>query len=108
MLDHTPWIARSHPGRPTVPLELSPEQREQLNAVLRSGKTEQRLARRAQALLMLADGVAAMDVADLLGVNERTMRRWKERFSCDDPVIHLADAPRSGRPRALSRPRTAR
>lgn len=107
MIDHTPWIDRSHPGRPTVPLELCPAEREEAEALLRAGTTEQRVARRAQALLMLADGVAAMDVARLVGVNERTMRRWVERFKCDKPSEKLADAPRSGRPRALSRTKTA-
>lgn len=107
MIDHTPWIARSHPGRSTVPLRIDPAEREEAEALLHAGTTELRVTRRAQALLMLADGVPAMAAARWIGVNERTMRRWVERFRCAKPAEKLADAPRSGRPRALSRSPTA-
>jgi transposase len=56
------------------------------------------VALRAQALLMMADGVAAADVAVVLGVHERTVFRWRKRFACENPSARLADAPRSGRP----------
>lgn len=90
-----------------MPVRIDPAEREEAEALLRAGTTEQRVARRAQALLMLADGVAAMDAARLIGVDERTMRRWVARFRCAKPSEKLADAPRSGRPRALSRTKTA-
>ena len=85
-----------------MPLALSAEQRESVEAALRPAKAQQRITKRASALLMLADGVAAMDVAKLLGVHQRTVRRWKTRFSCACPADALADAPRSGRPPSLS------
>ena len=86
-----------------MPLALSAEQRESVEAALRPAKAEQRIVKRACALLMLADGVAAMDIAKVLRVNERTVRRWKSRFTCACPSDVLADAPRSGRPPSLSR-----
>jgi hypothetical protein len=88
--------------RPTVPLAFAPEERERAKAVLRVSKMEQRVAVRAQALLMMADGVAAADVATLLGVNERTVFCWRRRFVCALLSEKLADAPRSGRPPSLS------
>jgi hypothetical protein len=106
MINYASLVARPHAGRPTVPLALAPEERERAKAVLRVSKTEQRVAVRAQALLMMADGVAAADVAILLGVNERTVFRWRRRFACALPSEKLADGPRSGRPPSLSPTRT--
>ena len=108
MIDPTPWAGRVHPGPRTVPLELSAGQRMDLDAVLRREKAENRIVRRAHALLFMAEGVPASDIAMVLGVHARTVERWRVRFTCSDPVIKLADAPRSGRPPSLSRKPTAR
>jgi transposase len=78
--------------------------REKIEAIVRVPSTEQRVAKRGQAILLLADAVATADVAMLVGVNERTVRKWKNRFDCESPVDKLADDPRSGRPASLSRP----
>jgi transposase-like protein len=102
-------VARERPGPPTKPLALSPEQREAVEAAIRPGKTELRIARRAQALLLMADGVSTYDTAKLLGVHVRTVFEWRERFrNTDNPAAKLADAPRSGRPLSLSRTPTPR
>ena len=103
MIDYGPLVDRAHPGRRTVPLALAPEERTRVEAALRPATAEQRIVKRAQALLMAADGVPGADIARALGVNERTVRRWRERFSCPQPSDKLADAPRSGRPPSLSR-----
>jgi transposase len=87
---------------------LSGEQRADLEMAMRPEKAERRIVTRAQAALLLADGVPTSDVAKLLGVHLRTVEKWRVRFSCADPVKMLADAPRSGRPRALSRKPIAR
>lgn len=108
MTDYSPLVDRPHPGRPTVPLALAREERRHVEAALRPRKAEQRIVKRAKALLMLADGVAAMDVAKFLHINERTVRRWRKRFACAKPSEKLADAPRSGRPASLSPKRTRR
>jgi hypothetical protein len=108
MIDYGAVAGRAHGGRPTIPLVLSAEQRAKVEAVLRPAKAEQRLVRRAQALLMMADGVPGTDIAWLLGLHVRTVQEWRSRFDCDDPVAKLADAPRSGRPPSLSQPPTQR
>jgi DNA-directed RNA polymerase specialized sigma24 family protein len=102
MIDSTSLVDRPHPGRLTVPLALAADERRSVEEALRPAKAEQRIVLRAQALLMLSDGVAAMDVAKVLGVNERTVRKWRKRFACSKPSAKLADAPRSGRPPSLS------
>lgn len=72
--------------------------------MLRCGTTELRVARRAQALLLMAEGVGLGDIARLVGVNLRTVEEWRSRFQkAADPLAALADAPRSGRPPSLSR-----
>lgn len=70
---------------------------------MRPAKAEQRVVRRAQALLMMADGVPGTDIARLLGVDVATVQKWRRRFECENPGDKLADAPRSGRPPSLSR-----
>lgn len=103
MIDSGPWVSRVRSGPPTKPLPLTPKQRAAVEAELRAGKTELRIARRAQALLLMADGVSTKDTATLVGVHVRTVWEWRERFrDAKDPASKLADAPRSGRPRALS------
>jgi transposase len=86
-----------------VPVPLTPEQRERVEAMLRRAKIEKRTYLRGRALLMMADGVPANRVAWALKVHERTAEKWRRRFRQGDPIAMLADAPRAGRPRALSR-----
>jgi transposase len=91
-----------------VPLELSAEERAALAAVLRPATVEKRVALRAQAVLLMADAVPAVDIAKLLGVHKDTVGDWrKHRCRGPAPSQQLKDAPRSGRPRALSRKQTA-
>src|SRR5579863_10170518 len=103
MIDPTPWANRPHPGPRAAPLELSAEQRMDLEAAMRPEKAQRRIVTRAQAVLLMADGVPTCDVAMLVGVHQRTAEKWRVRFTYDDPVKKLADAPRSGRPPSLSR-----
>ncbi len=90
-----------------MPLKLSPEQRIDIEAAMRPEKAERRIVTRAQAVLFMADGVPACDIAMVLGVHERTVFKWRKRFECEAPALKLADAPRSGRPPSLSRTPTA-
>jgi hypothetical protein len=90
-----------------VPVALTPEQREHVEALLRRAKVEKRIYLRGRALLLMADGVPANRVAWTLRIHERTAEKWRHRFRKGDPVAMLADAPRAGRPRALSRTPTA-
>jgi hypothetical protein len=109
MIDSAPWVDRPHPGPRAQRLVLAPEQREQAEALLRSGTTLLRVARRAQALLLMDDGVGPGDIAHLLGVHKRTVLDWRSHFKrAANPLDELADAPRSGRPPSLSPKRMRR
>jgi transposase len=59
---------------------LSPRQRADLMALLRDGHTEQRLARRAHALLLLDDGWSCEKVADALYLDDDTVRTWRKIY----------------------------
>ncbi|MBA3844779.1 MAG: helix-turn-helix domain-containing protein [Actinobacteria bacterium] len=91
-----------------MPLELSPEQRAHFEAAVRPATAERRIVQRAQAALLMADGVPASDISMLIGIHHRTVEKWRARFDCANPMEKLADAPRSGRPPSLSRRRIAR
>lgn len=92
-----------HPGRPTIPLPLTVEQRAAIEAALRPATAEQRVVRRARAVLLMAEGHTAAEVARRTGVHPRTIEKWRVRFGGADPVGRLTDAPRAGRPRSFVR-----
>src|SRR5512144_865591 len=64
----------------------SPGQREALEVLARSGTTPFREVRRAQALLMAADGLPNVQIAAAVGVTPVTVRAWRTRFAEEGPV----------------------
>jgi hypothetical protein len=65
---------------------LPAEVLEKIEAIVRLPSTEQRLAKRGQAVLLMAAAVGTSDIAMLVGVNERTVRKGKKRFACESPM----------------------
>ena len=59
---------------------LSVSQRMELLALLRSGRVEQRLARRANVLLLLDDGWSCEKVAEALYLDDDTLRGWRKTY----------------------------
>ena len=74
---------------------------DQLQSWLRATKTPAGLARRAQAMLLLADGQSYAATSRQIGMRERHVRKWAKRFLRGGPA-GLRDAPRSGRPPVFS------
>jgi transposase len=60
---------------------LSPADRAALVALARSGSAAHRLARRANALLLLDDGWSCEAVAKVLYLDDDTVRGWAKRYS---------------------------
>jgi transposase len=79
-----------------VDLVLSDADRCVLERRVRAHKASQRL-RRARIVLGLAGGVSVRRVARELGVDEKTVARWRDRF-VSRGLEGLEDRPRSGRP----------
>ena len=81
-----------------VEVALTDEQRASLQSWLAAGKTERRLAFRAQVILALAEGLGNAAVAERLATRPATVSKWRGRFARGG-VAGLADAPRAGKPR---------
>ena len=82
-------------------VELLPEDREQLEAWLRSSTVRKSLAERARILLLSAEGLSTDAIAGKLDVASRTVQRWRRR-SREEGLAGLSDHPRSGQPRKLT------
>jgi transposase len=76
---------------------LTSEERATLRSWLAAGKTEQRVAFRAEVILALAEGLSNEAVAARLGARPATVSKWRGRFAREG-LCGLADAPRSGKP----------
>ena len=77
---------------------LTEEQRATLRSWVAAGKTERRLAFRAQVILALAEGLGNVAVAERLGTRQATVSKWRGRFARGG-IAGLSDAPRAGKPR---------
>ena len=60
---------------------MSDGQREALRVLARSQTAPHRQVRRAEALLLAADGVANTRIAERVGVKPATVRAWRTRFA---------------------------
>ncbi len=60
---------------------LSPRERSDLKGLLRDGHTEQRVARRANAMLLLDDGWNCERVAKALYLDDDTVRDWRKLYA---------------------------
>lgn len=83
---------------------LNDRQRGELEALLARTPSAKEWCR-ARALLWLADGRSAVEVAELLLVSRQSVYNWADRFErrvALDLRARLLDAPRSGRPPTAS------
>lgn len=82
-------------------LSITPEQRQELEVLSRSGKSESRLVERAQIILCWYQGMSYIETKEKLNVTEMMIRKWRNRFETHG-IIGLKDAPRSGKPPVIS------
>ena len=95
-------IASSRHGPPTKRvILLSTDEQQELARLVRAGKTEHRLVRRARVVLLRAEGVPVSVIGEQLGMHHETVLLWCDRFM-KERLTGLRDRPRSGRPRSLS------
>lgn len=78
-----------------TPLSLTPEQRSTLEAWVRAGKTERRLAERARIVLAAGDGESTISIARSQRQRPATVSKWRLRFA-QDGLAGLQDASRPG------------
>ena len=84
-------------ARPKLPLTLTAPQRADLQRILRSPSTPQKLVRRVRIIELAAQGQANNHIAQTLKTSTVTVGLWRQRF-IDWGLAGLAEAPRPGRP----------
>jgi transposase len=83
-------------------LALTDEQRVVLLRRTRSKGSPARMVERARIVLLAADGVPGLEIAERVGCSEPTVIRWRSRFA-EHGLAGLADEPRSGKPPTIPR-----
>jgi putative transposase len=92
------------PGPKPPQIELTGDERVQLENLVRAQRTGQALARRARVVLLAALGYSNMDIARLIPMDEEAVGLWRRRWAkCQHVPLEevsvterLADAPRPG------------
>lgn len=69
--------------------------------MIRSGRTEQRMARRAAVVLLSAQGLAKKQIAARTSATVKTVRKWEKRYLASG-IKGLYDLPRQGAPSKFS------
>src|SRR5215467_10575247 len=88
-------------GRPTKPLNLTPEEKEKLAMLARRPKSAQAIAMRARIVLACAEGLSNGAAANKLRITGATVGKWRERFRVGR-LEGLLDEPRPGAPRSIT------
>jgi transposase len=88
-------------GRPTKPLNVTPQEKEKLSMLARRPKSAQAIAMRARIVLGCHDGLSNGEVAKRLRITGATVCKWRERFRVER-LEGLLDEPRLGAPRSIS------
>jgi transposase len=84
-----------------VAIELSDEERAQLEAWTRRRTSAQALAQRSRIVLAAAEGLNNTEIAGRLGVHRNMVAKWRRRFA-EHRLDGLSDEPRPGQPRKIS------
>src|SRR4051812_41386664 len=89
------------PPNVAVAIELSDDERSQLEAWTRRRTSAQALAQRSRIVLLAAEGLKNTEIADRVGSNRAMAAKWRSRFA-EHRLDGLTDEPRPGRPRTIT------
>ncbi len=87
---------------PAEPLPLTPAQKGQLERLIRSPRSSQKVALRAKVVLGAAEGLPNHQLAKRLGTSRPTVLLWRRRFQEGGLQALLSDAPRPGRHKQIT------
>lgn len=78
-------------------IEVSDEDRVELERIVRAVSSEVRMVERAGIVLAAAEGLKGVEIAERVGCSEPTVVKWRGRYA-EHGLDGLRDAPRSGAP----------
>jgi transposase len=84
-----------------VSIEVSEEERAQLESWARRRTSAQALALRSRVVLLASQGLNNTEIAQRLGVHRPMVRKWRSRFA-EYRLDGLLDEPRPGKPRTIT------
>jgi transposase len=84
-----------------VSIELSGDERAQLESWARRRSSAQALAQRSRVVLLASQGLNNTEIAARLGVHRPMVRKWRSRFA-EYRLDGLIDEPRPGKPRTIT------
>jgi putative transposase len=101
---------RKVPDPRAVPIKLDDETRAALQKVERQYSTSQQLAQRVRIILLAGEGKSHTQISQELSISIDMARHWRNRWSSFAPIPlsemsvseRLEDAPRPGKPSAIS------
>ena len=88
-------------GRPKVEINLTDEERTELERLVRRARTNRNLSMRSKLILASASGMGDTAVAQKHHVNPKTVATWRKRFA-EQHLEGLYDEPRPGAPRKIT------
>jgi transposase len=83
-----------------ISIVLTTEERAALERLVRRRKSAHAIAQRCRIVLLAADGMTNLAIAERVGVGKDTVGIWRQRFA-DKRLEGLYDEPRVGRPRSI-------
>src|SRR3954452_17137195 len=89
------------PSNLATHIELTDEERAQLEAWARRRTSSQALAQRSRIVLLAAGGLKNIEIAAELGVHRPMVTKWRNRFG-EHRLDGLVDDPRPGQPRKVT------
>src|SRR3954453_12190357 len=89
------------PPNGAVAIELSDDERAQLEAWTRRRTSAQALAWRSRIVLLAAEGLKNTEIAERVGVQRNMVAKWRARFA-EHRLDGLTDEPRPGQPRKIT------
>jgi putative transposase len=88
-------------GRPVQPIDLSQDVKKQIQSIARSRTLPYGLVRRAQIILMAAEGLSNKTIAQNIDLSAAVVGMWRKRF-IQQGLMGLYDEPKPGGPRSIS------
>lgn len=88
-------------ARPKVEIELTSNERSELERLGRRARTNRHVALRAKLILASASGMSDVEVAAKYHVSNKTVGSWRRRFA-ERRLEGIYDEPRSGGPRKIT------